>query len=174
MIPTAGRSDITFQPGEVRIFSTNDEILHGVRLIDAADAMTSRHFFATPGYQPVQDSGRGVLRGLKNRVNPGTGSGELTFALRLAGEKAMAGVAVHGSARPALGADTIVVLDGDILCKPTDREDARTMLGRLSGATHEVFSAVAVHRPGGEMRRVLNRTRGTVAPIPLIPRSRFR
>lgn len=88
------------------------------------------------------------------------------FALRLAREKALAGVAVHGAARPALGADTIVVLAGDILGKPVDRDEARAMLAHLSGATHEVFSAVAVHRPDGELRTALNRTRVTFAPIP--------
>ena len=40
------------------------------------------------------------------------------------------------------------------------------MLRRLSGATHEVLSAVAVLRPDGELRDALNRTRVTFAPIP--------
>ena len=88
------------------------------------------------------------------------------FALRLAGEKALAGIEVHGTDRPALGADTIVVLDGEILGKPADRDEARTMLGRLSNATHEVFSAVAVHRPDGEVRTALNRSRVSFATIP--------
>lgn len=88
------------------------------------------------------------------------------LALRLAAEKARAGVAVHGLDRPALGADTIVLLDGDILGKPVDRDDARAMLRRLSGATHEVLSAVAVLRPDGALRDALNRTRVTFASIP--------
>ncbi len=85
---------------------------------------------------------------------------------RLAGEKARAGVAVFGNDRPALGADTIVLLDGDILCKPVSRADARGMLRRLSGATHEVLSAVAVLRPDGALRDALNRTRVTFGVIP--------
>ncbi|MEM1410803.1 MAG: nucleoside triphosphate pyrophosphatase [Pseudomonadota bacterium] len=88
------------------------------------------------------------------------------LALRLAEEKARAGVAALGSARPALGADTIVLLDGDMLGKPRDRAHARTMLGRLSGATHEVLSAVAVHRPDGALRTVLNRSQVRFAPVP--------
>lgn len=42
-----------------------------------------------------------------------------------------------------IGADTIVVLDGMILGKPKDREDAFRMLSRLQGRTHEVYSGVA-------------------------------
>ncbi|HYW31922.1 MAG TPA: Maf family protein [Gemmatimonas sp.] len=50
-----------------------------------------------------------------------------------------------------IGSDTIVVIDGDILGKPRDAADATTMLRRLSGRTHTVFTAVAVSR-GGETR----------------------
>lgn len=88
------------------------------------------------------------------------------LALRLAREKAEAGVAARGSDRPALGADTLVVLDGEILLKPSDRDQARAMLARLSGATHEVLSAVAVLRPDGESRDALNRTRVTFGDVP--------
>jgi len=47
-------------------------------------------------------------------------------------------------AHPALAADTTVTLDGAILCKPRDREDAAHMLRRLSGRQHQVLSAVSV------------------------------
>jgi septum formation protein len=43
-----------------------------------------------------------------------------------------------------LGADTIVVLDGHILGKPADVDDARSMLGRLSGRLHEVFTGLTL------------------------------
>ncbi len=46
--------------------------------------------------------------------------------------------------RLVLGADTVVVLDGDILEKPTDRNDAVRLLTRLSGRRHTVISAVAL------------------------------
>ena len=42
-----------------------------------------------------------------------------------------------------LGADTTVVVDGDVLGKPSDREDGISMLRRLSGREHEVLTAVA-------------------------------
>ena len=47
-----------------------------------------------------------------------------------------------------IGADTIVVVDGDILGKPRDEQDAATMLRRLSGRGHVVLTAVAVARGG--------------------------
>jgi septum formation protein len=45
-----------------------------------------------------------------------------------------------------LAADTIVVLDGDVLNKPRDPADARQMLGRLAGRWHIVYTGVAVAR----------------------------
>lgn len=62
---------------------------------------------------------------------------------RLARTKA----AVLAAAAPdavVVGADTIVVVDGDILGKPTNEADAERMLSRLSGRTHTVLTAVAV------------------------------
>ncbi len=54
---------------------------------------------------------------------------------------------------PVLGADTAVVLDGVMLGKPRDREDALAMLARLSGRTHRVLTAVALlDRRGSEVR----------------------
>lgn len=43
-----------------------------------------------------------------------------------------------------VGADTVVVLDGTILGKPATRDEARSMLNRLSDAWHEVTTGVAV------------------------------
>jgi septum formation protein len=54
-----------------------------------------------------------------------------------------------------LGADTIVVIDNAILGKPQDVEEARSMLGRLSGRIHEVFTGYAiVHKRFPEKCRV--------------------
>jgi septum formation protein len=47
-----------------------------------------------------------------------------------------------------LGADTVVVLDGEILGKPRDRDHASEMLGRLSGRVHEVLTGVCLVRGG--------------------------
>jgi septum formation protein len=49
--------------------------------------------------------------------------------------------------RPVLAADTEVTLDGDVFGKPRDADDAMAMIRRLSGRTHQVFTAVALrHR----------------------------
>lgn len=53
-----------------------------------------------------------------------------------------------------LAADTVVDVDGDILGKPADVEDARRMLWRLSGRTHEVHTGVAVAFGGAVESRV--------------------
>ncbi len=49
-----------------------------------------------------------------------------------------------------LGADTIVVWKGQILGKPADHEDARTMLKKLQGNRHQVFTGVAFSRMNKE------------------------
>ena len=46
-----------------------------------------------------------------------------------------------------LGADTIVVLEDEVLGKPADAAEARAMLRRLSGATHTVFTGIALVHP---------------------------
>ncbi len=59
--------------------------------------------------------------------------------------------AVDGNGRPVLAADTIVVLDDDVLGKPTDRSEAAAMLARQSGETVQVISAVALKLADGSM-----------------------
>ena len=65
------------------------------------------------------------------------------YALRLAKDKAQAGVAVAAEDLPVLGADTIVVLDGKVLEKPRDQAQAAVMLKALSGKQHQVMTAIA-------------------------------
>lgn len=69
-------------------------------------------------------------------------------ARRLAREKAEAARLLDPAA-PIVAADTIVVLDGRILGKPRDADEAREMLSALRGRTHEVITAVAL-LPRGE------------------------
>ena len=47
-----------------------------------------------------------------------------------------------------LGADTVVVLDGEVLGKPRDLFHAKEMLARLAGRTHEVLTGVCLLRGG--------------------------
>jgi septum formation protein len=72
--------------------------------------------------------------------------GETPAALvrRLARAKALEGRSRHDSTRPVLGADTVVVLDGQVFGKPRDRDDALRMLMALGGHEHQVLTAVAV------------------------------
>nr|WP_058910787.1 nucleoside triphosphate pyrophosphatase [Entomohabitans teleogrylli] len=66
------------------------------------------------------------------------------YVLRLARDKARAGVAMAPCDLPVLGADTIVILNGEVLEKPRDADHAAQMLRMLSGQTHQVMTAVAV------------------------------
>ena len=79
------------------------------------------------------------------------------YVVRLAREKAEV-VAAKFSDRIVLGADTTVVIDGLIIGKPVDLDDARRMLRLLSGKWHEVLTGVAVVQ-NGETRSDLQRTR---------------
>ncbi len=69
-------------------------------------------------------------------------------ARRIAAEKAVAARHAEGGGELVLTCDTIVVLDGGILGKPADLDDARRMLLALSGRTHEVVTGVALLPPG--------------------------
>lgn len=53
-----------------------------------------------------------------------------------------------------LGADTTVVVDGEILGKPRDDDDARDMLRRLSGKGHQVLTGVSLRQGAYEVGRV--------------------
>lgn len=63
------------------------------------------------------------------------------YVERVARSKALAAV---GPGRVAVAADTAVVHDGQILGKPAHPEEARAMLRKLEGQSHEVFTGVAV------------------------------
>jgi len=67
-------------------------------------------------------------------------------AERLAMEKPLAVFPQHPN-ECVLGADTIVVVNGEILGKPRDAKDAERMLGLLSGRTHEVITGVCLAGP---------------------------
>ncbi|WP_320710762.1 Maf family protein [Enterobacter asburiae] len=66
------------------------------------------------------------------------------YVSRLAREKAQAGVASVSRDLPVLGADTIVILNGEVLEKPRDVDHAARMLHKMSGQTHQVMTAVAL------------------------------
>ncbi len=61
-----------------------------------------------------------------------------------------------------LGADTIVVIDGDVLNKPGDLQEAAVMLTRLAGRSHQVITATALHRSSPEPHEMETQTISTV------------
>jgi len=77
---------------------------------------------------------------------PLTHESPAAYVERLARSKAEAGRAAVASDAPfcVLGADTAVVLDGKILGKPVDEDDACAMLKMLSGCEHQVLTAIAL------------------------------
>lgn len=81
---------------------------------------------------------------------PALGESALDYTRRLAAAKALDVAPRFADGTVVLGADTIVVVDGDVLEKPESAEHAVEMIGRLSGRTHEVVTAMAlVRRPEG-------------------------
>ncbi len=51
---------------------------------------------------------------------------------------------LQGKRLPVLGADTLGILNGELLVKPADFADAQRMLRKMSGKTHEILTAVAL------------------------------
>lgn len=74
------------------------------------------------------------------------GETPVAFAQRLARSKALAVAKQIGASPPrlVLGADTIVVLDGEVFGKPRDSDHALELLERLMGREHSVITAVAL------------------------------
>src|ERR1700680_601212 len=88
---------------------------------------------------------------------PGESANDLVIRLAKAKAELVAARAVG----PAIiiAADTVVLLDGQILGKPRTSDDARTMLAKLSGRTHSVITGVTLVRlPDAERRNFVETT----------------
>lgn len=94
--------------------------------------------------------------------SPPPGVDPARVAILLAERKARA---VPPSAERVLAADTLIDLDGDVLGKPADAEDARRILARLAGREHSVHTGVAVRSPEGGIRSGVETTRVAFRPI---------
>jgi septum formation protein len=81
---------------------------------------------------------------------PRVGEGAEDYVQRLAAEKALAVEAAPEET--VLGADTTVVVGGEMLGKPLDAADARRMLEALAGRRHEVLTGICLRR-GTELIR---------------------
>jgi len=95
--------------------------------------------------------------------DPLPGEGARACAERLAREKALA-VAEKRPTDVVLGADTVVVIDGQILGKPADAADAAHMLRMLSGLQHEVITGICLVA-GGQWWVASETTRVTLSAI---------
>lgn len=100
---------------------------------------------------------------------PHAGEAADIYVQRIAREKAESGwQAVHGRrlpVRPVLSADTTVTIDGDILGKPADANEAMAMLRQLSGRTHQVLTAVALITQSGDMHQAFSRSEVSFADL---------
>jgi septum formation protein len=85
-------------------------------------------------FAPNADEGK-IQRGIKS-------SNPCVIAQAIAYEKAKSALKKFKNGM-ILGADTIVVLGGEIIGKPKSQKDAERILGKLSGSTHRVITAIA-------------------------------
>lgn len=96
------------------------------------------------------------------------GEPALHYVERIARTKANAGwhsmTARRLEPRPVLGADTEVILDGEVFGKPADEREAKAMLARLAGRTHDVVTAVAL-RWQDELHFAMSASKVTLAPL---------
>lgn len=99
---------------------------------------------------------------------PGTGETAHDYVRRLARTKAARGAALMRerklAERPVLGADTEVVLAGEILGKPVDRPHGLALLRRLSGQTHQVLTAICLLHQD-EVYEAISESRVTFAAL---------
>jgi len=103
-----------------------------------------------------------IVTDVDERLQPGETPHQ--YVRRLAAEKSAAALAIAiGPAEAGhyrtddvvvLGADTSVVVDGDVLGKPSDDGEAAAMLRRLSGRAHEVLTGISLRDSASEVGRV--------------------
>lgn len=116
--------------------------MNELRLILASGSPRRKDLLETVGINPVV-----IPSDFDETCIDNNGFTPDVFVSVLARKKAEA-VACKYPSDLVLGADTIVVLDGEVLGKPRGRKDAVSMLERLSGRTHQVYTGLALYRPG--------------------------
>lgn len=85
-----------------------------------------------------------IIQPVELDETPRLGEKSLAYVERLAAEKSALCAAITNINLPILAADTAVVIDDTIMGKPLNKEDFFAMLSRLSGRTHQVYSAVSL------------------------------
>jgi septum formation protein len=127
-----------------------DLIIGSVRLILASASPRRAELLRAAGFE-FDIVAVGVDETVRDGESPAA------YVSRLAAEKSARAarvVGVAGDSAIVLGADTAVVVDGEILGKPVDDVDAAGMLRRLSGRRHEVLTGVSLRRAATELGRV--------------------
>jgi nucleoside triphosphate pyrophosphatase len=115
-----------------------------VRLILASASPRRAELLRAAGYEFEI-----VVADVDERVRDGEPPAE--YVRRLAAEKSSAVMAADAI---ILGADTTVAVDGEILGKPRDDDEAAAMLRRLAGRHHEVLTGVSIRQGAHEVGRV--------------------
>ncbi len=124
---------------------------HSVSVVLASASPRRRELLAAFGLQPV-------VRPVDLDETARPGEAPLAYVERLALAKAQAVADAPGAV--VVGADTAVVLDGEIYGKPASAADFRRMMGALGGRSHEVYTGVAVVQGGRPaVRTVVSRVR---------------
>lgn len=100
-----------------------------------------------------------ITSDVEEHVDPTLTPDQVVQALALQKAKAVSHDQEAGTV--TVGADTVVVLDGEILGKPKDQADAHAMLTRLSGRSHEVYTGIAIVMKGSEGTKTWTRARRT-------------
>ena len=121
-----------------------------MRLILASASARRRELLAAAGLPFHQDAADTDERRMPDELPE-------AYVARVAFAKAQAGHIRHPH-DVALGADTVVVVDTDVLGKPTSDLEAAEMLARLSGRSHDVLTGVALVW-AGDHRVIVERTR---------------
>lgn len=107
-----------------------------------------------------------VSEELPFEIKPEEGVKLLALRKAIAGQEAW--IEAGGSEEDiVLGADTIVAVDSQILGKPADAKEAQTMLQKLSGRQHDVYTGVALVNGSGRQENAAIRTRVYFRPLSL-------
>jgi septum formation protein len=95
-----------------------------------------------------------IVTGVDEQLRPG--EAPALYVRRLAAEKSAAALRTAGAQLDivVLGADTAVIVDGAVLGKPRDDDDAAAMLRRLSGRAHEVLTGISLRNSASEVGKV--------------------
>ena len=109
-----------------------------MNIILASNSPRRRELLGQMGLKDFQVSAPNV----DETVEPGLSPAEMVEELSL--RKARAAAKKAGPEDLVIAADTVVALDGKVLGKPRDREDAFAMLSALSGREHRVYTGVTV------------------------------